>query len=197
VNLNNDSWDPVTCDVWWAREYYEWPLIWKADGFNDAHSFDGEVLMQGWGNGGEASVIRFVAPVEGYFDINITFFLRYSSVQNIILFNDSVVLDITNGNYYYNGLGQLVYEYSLSNFWLSAGDTIDMGVRDISSGNCKIALVATISEYSEPVILCEDLGTHHVADLNQDCYFDMADMLILIENWLQCNDPELVNCSVP
>ncbi len=196
VNENNESWLPDTCDVWWAREYMQWPLIWKADGFSDGHSFDGEVLLQAWGSG-EASVVRFIAPVAGYFDIHITFYYRYSSVQNVILINDAVVLDVTNADYSYDELGRLRYHFSLTNYWISAGDVIDVGVRDITAGNnCKIALIETISEYTEPVIQCEDLGSHHPADLNHDCYFDMEDLLILINNWLACNDPTDPACSL-
>ncbi len=198
VNENNQSWDPNTCDVWWARHYDQWPLIWKADGYIEPpNSYDGEVILQAWGNGGEASVIRFIMPVEGYFDINITFSLRYSSVQNVVVLNDTVMLDITSSDYYYNELGRLIYRYRLSNHWLSAGDVIDVGVRDItSSGNCKIALVETISEYTEPVIRCEDLGRYHPADMNRDCYFDMDDLLIMLHNWLDCNDPADPACTM-
>ena len=42
---------------------------------------------------------------------------------------------------------------------------------------------------------CEDLGSHWESDLNQDCYIDLDDLLIMVGNWLVCNDPEDPGCA--
>jgi hypothetical protein len=46
----------------------------------------------------------------------------------------------------------------------------------------------------EQNVLCEDLGDYFVADINEDCSVDLADMAYLVSDWLKCNDPEDLNC---
>ena len=40
-------------------------------------------------------------------------------------------------------------------------------------------------------------GLIHKTDLNKDCYVNLQDLAILLENWTQCNDPENANCVWP
>ena len=147
VNLNNETWAP-DCDVWWAQTYMDWPLIQKSLTYEDAHSFPGEVLMQGMGPDigytTDASVVRWTAPEADTMDVNIKLLYRYGILQNEILYNDTVLVDITNADYYDDGSGLLIYEYSTS-LAVSAGDTIDVSLQDIASdSNSKIALEMSI-----------------------------------------------------
>ena len=42
---------------------------------------------------------------------------------------------------------------------------------------------------------CEDLGSYWETDLNQDCYIDLEDLLIMVGNWLVCNNPQDPVCT--
>lgn len=47
---------------------------------------------------------------------------------------------------------------------------------------------------------CADViaaGLIQKTDLNKDCYVNIQDLAILLENWTKCNDPENVNCIWP
>lgn len=45
------------------------------------------------------------------------------------------------------------------------------------------------------VIKCGDIGTILLADLNYDCYVNLEDLALLANQWLECTDPENVDCN--
>ena len=34
-------------------------------------------------------------------------------------------------------------------------------------------------------------------DLNRDCYVNIQDLAVMLQNWTRCNDPENINCIWP
>ncbi len=52
-------------------------------------------------------------------------------------------------------------------------------------------IVATASTY---ILTCEGQGKYYPADINEDCYVDIQDLALFIQNWLDCNDPDNQDC---
>jgi len=44
---------------------------------------------------------------------------------------------------------------------------------------------------------CQDQNDYMKADLNQDCFVNLADLALLAGDWLTCNDPQGPNCTPP
>lgn len=144
VNTNNETWGPNS-DVWWKSAYGEWPLIWKNINDPDASSFPGEILIQAWSHG-EASTVRWTAPADGFIDMDATLLYRYSDIQSTIFHNGTELLNVTNADYTDDGTGQYIYEFSTTGLAVSANDTIDVSLIDISADyNAKIALQEMIT----------------------------------------------------
>ncbi len=44
---------------------------------------------------------------------------------------------------------------------------------------------------------CDDLGMVYLdADVNKDCFVDMLDLAVLSNSWLECSDPQDINCEL-
>ena len=48
--------------------------------------------------------------------------------------------------------------------------------------------------YTLPV--CGDLGTEYKSsDFNKDCYVNLEDLIYIVDEWLECTDPEVADCD--
>lgn len=45
-----------------------------------------------------------------------------------------------------------------------------------------------------PPPTCQDLLSHDPADLNQDCYVNLEDFVLLAKEWFLCSDPQNPEC---
>ncbi len=52
-------------------------------------------------------------------------------------------------------------------------------------------IVATVPTY---VLTCREIGKYYPGDINEDCYVDIQDLALFMQNWLDCNDPDNQNC---
>jgi len=67
------------------------------------------------------------------------------------------------------------------------GTTIDFNVGsgpDFSSENTPVVVQITRGEFR-----CQDMETHMLTDMNEDCYIDLEDFALFVQDWLKCNDP--------
>jgi hypothetical protein len=53
-------------------------------------------------------------------------------------------------------------------------------------------IVATAETY---YLTCADMEVFYPADINQDCYVNMVDLVQFMQNWLDCNDPGNPDCQ--
>lgn len=184
-----DNWSPFDALAVWGNAVGTWPLMWHSYTATDPNPSGAEpgetVLQSGYNKPGFHSVVRWTAPIAGWFNINIDFQLGYGAEGTVILHNDTILSSAPIGNHVYN-----------EDILLAAGDTIDFVMLGETGTSNASVLYETIMETVEPVIRCEDLGNYHPADLNHDCYFDMDDLLIMLHNWLGCNDPADPACTM-
>lgn len=47
----------------------------------------------------------------------------------------------------------------------------------------------------EPPVTCQEQNEFAVADINKDCYVNLADFTVFAVDWLKCNDPENGDCT--
>jgi len=52
-------------------------------------------------------------------------------------------------------------------------------------------IVATAPTY---ILTCKGQGEYYPGDINEDCYVDIQDLVLFIQNWLNCNDPDNQDC---
>jgi len=57
--------------------------------------------------------------------------------------------------------------------------------------NAQITLKPTVQQCSDVIAA----GSVLKEDFNQDCYVDLLDLLEFSAHWLECNDPEDINCT--
>ncbi|NLH16685.1 MAG: PKD domain-containing protein, partial [Phycisphaerae bacterium] len=70
----------------------------------------------------------------------------------------------------------------------------------------KLTVIDDVGTVEDTVVIttttptCADVvaaGLTQKTDLNKDCYVNLKDLAILLENWTQCNDPEDEDCIWP
>ena len=84
-------------------------------------------------------------------------------------------------------------------------DSAETVIKFSAQGEYELTLTADDSIFttSDSIIItvvdptCQDVidaGLLLVGDLNQDCYLDINDFAMMAANWLECNDPQNIDC---
>jgi len=81
---------------------------------------------------------------------------------------------------------------------VSADDVLVFAIKrnDTENGDnngLSLIEVTILDEWSEES--CEQQGEYNIADINKDCYVNLADILELAKGWLDCNDPQNADCT--
>lgn len=70
-------------------------------------------------------------------------------------------------------------------------DFLDVGGMGLVNAYVDGQIVATAPTH---ILTCEEVGEYYPGDINEDCYVDIQDLVLFIQNWLDCNDPDNQNC---
>jgi len=70
-------------------------------------------------------------------------------------------------------------------------DYLDVGGISLVNAYVDGQIIATVPTY---ILTCGELGEYYPGDINEDCYVDLQDLVLFMQNWLDCNDPENEIC---
>jgi hypothetical protein len=74
--------------------------------------------------------------------------------------------------------------------WKGAVDEVAIWKGALTAGNIYYVYLNGV-----PYQTCQTNGVYFPADINHDCYVDLADFARLAGDWLKCNDPERPECT--
>jgi len=158
--------------------------LWTVDGYNAGIRMGGIYGQAGPAvvvSGGNFSQTSNLVQGVGQIDYNLGTFGSGSTDLGTVAPSNADFIGTIVGN------GQnitLTIPISLS--YMNVGD---LGVADAYVNG---QIIATTETY---YLTCDDMEEFYLADINQDCYVDIHDLVEFMQNWLQCNDPENSDCQ--